>query len=49
MIQTHLHVVYFSQHLSLNMHHLNDSTYPVIICSRLTIETLEQGVKYVQS
>ena len=24
-------------------------TQPVITCSKLTIETLEQGVKYVQS
>ena len=24
-------------------------TQPVIICSKLTIETLEQGVKYIQS
>ena len=24
-------------------------TQPAIICSKLTIETLEQGVKYVQS
>ena len=23
--------------------------FPVITCSKLTIETLEQGVKYVQS
>ena len=25
------------------------STQPAITCSKLTIETLEQGVKYVQS
>ena len=25
------------------------TTQPVITCSKLTIETLEQGVKYVQS
>ena len=25
------------------------SSQPAIICSKLTIETLEQGVKYVQS
>ena len=25
------------------------STQPLFICSKLTIETLEQGVKYVQS
>ena len=24
-------------------------TQPAILCSKLTIETLEQGVKYVQS
>ena len=27
----------------------NIETQPAIICSKLTIETLEQGVKYVQS
>ena len=26
-----------------------ESTQPVITCPKLTIETLEQGVKYVQS
>ena len=26
-----------------------NSTKPAITCSKLTIETLEQGVKYVQS
>ena len=26
-----------------------DATQPAITCSKLTIETLEQGVKYVQS
>ena len=26
-----------------------NSTQPAITCSKLTIETLEQGVKYVQS
>ena len=26
-----------------------DGTQPVITCSKLTIETVEQGVKYVQS
>ena len=26
-----------------------DSTQPAFTCSKLTIETLEQGVKYVQS
>ena len=28
---------------------LADITQPAIACSKLTIETLEQGVKYVQS
>ena len=28
---------------------LNQFTQPVITCSKLTTETLEQGVKYVQS
>ena len=26
-----------------------EATQPAIACSKLTIETLEQGVKYVQS
>ena len=30
-------------------HITRTSTQPAIICSNLTIETLEQGVKYVQS
>ena len=30
-------------------HQKNKSTQPAITCSKLTIETLEQGVKYVQS
>ena len=30
--------------------HLNlDISKPAVACSKLTIETLEQGVKYVQS
>ena len=33
--------------MSLTEHTLN--TQPAITCSKLTIETLEQGVKYVQS
>ena len=28
---------------------LNQVTQPAITCSKLTIETVEQGVKYVQS
>ena len=28
---------------------MNKTTQPAITCSKLTIETLEQGVKYVQS
>ena len=30
-------------------HHENSPAQPAITCSKLTIETLEQGVKYVQS
>ena len=26
-----------------------DATQPAITCSKLTVETLEEGVKYVQS
>ena len=29
--------------------HLSMPAQPAITCSKLTIETLEQGVKYVQS
>ena len=35
-----------------NTHHSNvntDGTQSAITCSKLTIETLEQGVKYAQS
>ena len=32
-----------------NVNALTQFTQPTIICSKLTIETLEQGVKYVQS
>ena len=28
---------------------LPETTQPAITCSKLTVETLEQGVKYVQS
>ena len=35
---------YFSEHLWKTV-----SAYPVITCSKLTTETLEQGTKYVQS
>ena len=31
------------------MYNLIEYTHPAITCSKLTIETLEQGVKYVQS
>ena len=33
----------------LNKNQGNVITQPAITCSKLTIETLEQGVKYVQS
>ena len=29
--------------------HIKQDSQPAITCSKLTIETLEQGVKYVQS
>ena len=32
-------------HIDTHIYH----TQPAIACSKLTIETLEQGVKYVQS
>ena len=33
----------------LNFWNINVTTQPAFTCSKLTIETLEQGVKYVQS
>ena len=33
----------------LNASAFNTSSHPVILCSKLTIETLEQGVQYVQN
>ena len=32
-----------------NTNYISTDTQPAIACSKLTIETLEQGVKYVQS
>ena len=34
---------------SYNLKNKTNITQPAITCSKLTIETLEQGVKYVQS
>ena len=34
---------------SVSTEQLDSFTQPAIICSKLTIETLEKGVKYVQS
>ena len=34
---------------TLNGNVFSELTQPAIACSKLTIETLEQGVKYVQS
>ena len=33
----------------IKKNHSKDKTQPAFTCSKLTIETLEQGVKYVQS
>ena len=33
----------------LHLDIIKEFTQPAITCSKLTIETLEQGVKYVQS
>ena len=35
--------------VSLTLKPHSDTSQPAITCSKLTIETLEQGVKYVQS
>ena len=43
------------QTIKVSQHHLKmlgnpaSTSQPAITCSKLTIETLEQGVKYVQS
>ena len=39
-------IKYFGNDFSFSK---NDISQPTITCSKLTIETLEQGVKYVQS
>ena len=35
--------------LQIAIVHLKEKTQPAITCSKLTIEALEQGVKYVQN
>ena len=35
--------------MSIDKTKLSDHIQPAITCSKLTIETLEQGAKYVQS
>ena len=39
----------FPQKLEVEMKACTIFTQPAFTCSKLTIETLEQGVKYVQS
>ena len=49
MLATYKMIFYYGQtHLFLNKLHRVISQ-PAITCSKLTIEILEQGVKYVQS
>ena len=35
--------------MQISSHHLNDASQSAFSCSKLIIETLESGVKYVQS
>ena len=35
--------------MQVSSHHLNDPFQPAFACSKLITETLESGVKYVQS
>ena len=47
-----LYVIYFLSKTTISLNDCNSTkvhTQPAITCSKLTIETLEQGVKYVQS
>ena len=40
----------FFEHFNWHViYHLKNASQPAITCSKLTKETLEQGVKYVQS
>ena len=56
-LQALLYKTYFNsnEYLRKNIHNMqifrcrHDKTQPAFTCSKLTIETLEQGVKYVQS
>ena len=41
--------IYFIIEASKKCENTTLQTQPAITCSKLTIETLEQGVKYVQS
>ena len=41
--------IYFNIEASKKCENTLLQTQPAITCSKLTIETLEQGVKYVQS
>ena len=47
-----LYVINFLSKTTISLNDCNSTkvhTQPAITCSKLTIETLEQGVKYVQS
>ena len=47
-----LYVINFLRKTTISLNDCNSTkvhTQPAITCSKLTIETLEQGVKYVQS
>ena len=39
----------YNPHKNIISTHIDKLTQPAITCSKLTIETLEQGVTYVQS
>ena len=42
-----MHIIISNEQLSILLRVM--ATQPAFTCSKLTIETLEQGVKYVQS
>ena len=44
-----LFLSYYYRHKIATDKKTKETTQPAITCSKLTIETLEQGVKYVQS
>ena len=48
-INFYMNIFFLYEYFSINLVKSNDGTQPAIAFSKLTIETLEQGVKYVQN